>query len=441
MSASSLFQYLFSGVYKFKKPFFFSIFITLFFYLLVVLTSNMVPRSTVIEVISTAEISGLLDQTNIQNSSDMYTECGILEMSLLKDEYIVNDLFSANFLSGVAHPCDDIRMLLKSDDLKGNSQYARYYFGTRHLFTIAANFFSLEKIRLIMGYFSVLSCLLLILSTFLSGRKALYLLPFFLIILINFISNKLSSNIGYAPGLFIPLTMLSFVIFFENFFSDFNRRMVFYGLIFGLTIILDILNGPIPLILSLVILTNYFCFKQSSNSKLAFKESFDIAFFFFVLIIFLYSLRVILSELFIISNESFFRVFVSQLFWRLGRVGSGGDLITYSYLYDTLFSFLKDFFFGSKHLTNLFKNLSLVLWLFIFISVFTLRKKISRLMDLLILLFVSLIIVFWFLIFFSHSAIHAWFMCRILIIPLTCSYVGTWILICDFLGFYNKKLS
>jgi hypothetical protein len=294
MSASTFFQYLFSGFGRYKKPFFFSILVSLFFYLFIVSISHVVPRSKVIEVISKAEIFGLLDQKNIlKNSSDMFTECGILEMSLLTDEFFVYDLFSTNFIMSGSHPCDDIRIFLKNDDLKGNYQYARYYFGTRHLFTIAANFFSLEKIRLIMGFLSVFSCILLISATFASGRKALYLLPFFVIILINFTSNKLSSNVGYAPGLFIPITMLSFVIFFKDFFSDLNRRMVFYGLIFSLTIIFDILNGPIPLILCLVILTNYFCFKQSSNLRLVFKENFEIAFFFFALIIFFYSFNII----------------------------------------------------------------------------------------------------------------------------------------------------
>lgn len=107
------------------------------------LTSNNRHFSVVLE----ANQEHLLDQDK-NWTNDMFTECMIFYMQMIRDENKIMDIFSSRLQLPVPHPCDSIRLWLESTDRSFHGWVeTRRFYGTRHIYSILVRLFSIAQIR------------------------------------------------------------------------------------------------------------------------------------------------------------------------------------------------------------------------------------------------------------------------------------------------------
>jgi len=406
---------------------------------------TLTSKERIFTVIFDANKKSQLAQYSEPNN-DMFTEGAIFFMALDRNKNKLADIFSSKFFSlPNEHPCDGLRSLLEIEDNEvqnpNGEPNTRYFYGARHLFSILANFFSINQIRTIYYFLSILSPLLLWGAFFIKSKENFVIIsPLILSMLLGFGLGTLGGNIAHAPGYIFPILCLAGVVLCKDHLTDLRKRVFVYAIIAAVTTYFDILTGPLPFVLSITIIVNHMLYHPHqfihSKSNKWILEIVGLLIIFPLVCALLIFLKLVAAIPYVDYNV--FQMFINTLLNRLSSTTTGLDTITQSQVFARLWSVRDIYFFYSNISATLYYLLSLTAWILVFIFIIlhiVFRIKLSYWREIIVLTIASLLIFIWFSLFTNHTYVHYRFMGRIAIIP-----ASTGIMALMFLGFCNGKV-
>ena len=392
-------------------------------------TGTLTTKQQIFNVLSEAEkqheIDSLAEWTKYTN--DTFTESAIFFMALDRYENKLANIFSSKFSKPLGNDIsDNVRFLLKTEGYQSpiiEDPNTRYFYGSRHLFSILANFLGIVQIRDLYFILSVISPLLLWFAFLTKSRFDFILIsPIIISMLIGFGLINLGSNIAHAPGFFFPILCLAGVVFYRNKLLDLRKRVFVYAVIASITTYFDTLSGPLPFILSITIIINHMLYHPIKLEEAVDRQWIIEAVGLIGLFISVFAMLVLLKLLTAIpfTNYNVFTTFSQTLSLRLSSVDGGGGAITRAQEWQHLWSVKHLIFYNSGFAATAYFLLSGVAWVLILIvALYHLasRTALACWREIIVLIIASSVIIIWFTIFVNHTYVHAHFMGRIAIIP------------------------
>lgn len=377
-------------------------------------------KSMVLQAGQAGELDYLKD-----TRKDSFTDCSLLTMQIIRENNLWLDTFNTK-LGGFAdqHPCVSAKTLVENGTITGVESYVNYWFGTRYIAQIFFNFLTYSQLHALYHFLSYAAFAIFLACCFRKSRVlGILFTPLAISAFIGFGNEKLGENIGHAPGFIFPMLLLSGLVYFRNRFKSFELRMMFFVLLGVLTTYLDLLTGAIPFIFILAIITDYFLFNStaafSDNTntlKSILFEKVSLAAALCITFVLTISTKLlVLSKIFNVPITNF----KSGLLSRVGDVVGNGEKITYSAMFHKLWD-VRDQFFGSFIVADIFFLIALSSWLFtvIVVVIWFVKKKHSTLyFDVAMLFLGALGVLAWYLMFLNHTFVHVLHMGRIVIIP------------------------
>jgi hypothetical protein len=379
---------------------------------------------------------GMLDGQFIPDPrEEHFSECSLLMMQFLKHENIflnAIDSIWSQLIDG--KPCLTLQTMVQTNSGQGTPfSYVNYPFGSRHLLVFVLSILSVQGARILYEFLSYGSVVALLIAAFYnSPRAALTILPVGIFLLFAFQQHQLGHNLAHAPAYFSALFGLAVFLGARTWFQDRSKRIALVGFVAGIVQFFDILNGAVPVILSLMIVLNHFFYIAPATYRnpreywfAAIGEAIVLAACFLIAFVALTAVRLlILSE----SIDGTWLLYFSGLFKRTANELSGNPL--------HLADIVKAFWFERGRLTtggNLTSTWVLLAsagaWIIAILSVafscWRHRNRAAwRLVDFSVVVISAGGVLAWYAIFLNHTVGHPFFMVRTVAIPASYGFVA-----------------
>jgi len=404
--------------------------------------ASLTPNSRLISVVSEANRRGELNQWS-NTDNDMFTECAMYYMSMLRGQMVIEQLFTSRFDMPASHPCDGVRFLLDGhlDHQPEDSPISRHFYGSRRLFNIVATFLGIAQIRSAYAALSVLAPILLWFALGVRSPVAfLTLSPLILSLLVGFGLSNMGANIAHAPGFFVPILCLCVVAWKRDRLLDPRRRVRAYVVIASVTTYLDILHGPLPCLLFLTIVANHLLFHATGqpsterrrrpwrswrrvgpwllNKGQWLLEAVGLVLLFAVVFAVFKFVNLLAAAL--VVNDSAFTTFFNALSYRLSSTTDGTDHVTRTQVWERLWSVRGIYFSSSTLSATAYYVMAGVAWIIVVIVTFRdwlLRLEAAYGREVVVLGLASSGVVLWYVLFVNHTYVHYQFMGRIAVLP------------------------
>jgi hypothetical protein len=381
---------------------------------------TLTPKQQLLKVFSEADRDRRFD-IQATPKRDLFTECALAQMALDRHESTGADIFTNRFSRPKGHPCESLRFFLDGGVATNIEENSRYFYGSRHVLSILANWISVQSIRNGCLLLSVLSPLLLWGAFWARSRSDFVRIsPVMLSFLVGF--GYQGDNLGYAPAVVIPFLLLAVVVLSRNHWLDFGKRVFIYTVIAAVTTYFDILTGGLPIILCVTLLVNHLLYNSSESSAAGgrhwVRDVVVVTLLFPATVLFLSAARLWIASTLVPVNA--FAEFYTTLLYRTSSTVSGDDLVTRRLVWETLWAARAMSFFHSTVAANAYYLLCGASWLLVLGSVVRhgmkgVSPRYWR--EYCVLAWVALIMVSWFTLFPNHTYVHAHTMVRLTIVP------------------------
>lgn len=384
-----------------------------------------------IHVARAALEQGELPHTTRTNE-DFFTECAMLEMQLLRADSVFQNAIDTKFLQVPdQHPCQSLRVMAtgtseERQTLPAAYSYNHYAYGSRHLEALVLSVIDFQTAQIVYRWLSYGSVALLFLAMIVrSFRKALLFAPIPLFLAFCFAMPVFGHNLAHAPGFFIGFFALSAFVAFPAVFGATSVRLAFFSALGVLIADLDLLQGPIPAILSLTIVLNHFFYSSNTTVRSALMWIGRIAACFVIGYVALTVARLGLLALYGLNINELY----SSLRFRLGSVSDGGAVVGLRDNLANLWRARNQFIPGNAALVTWLFFGSWAAWAFALMVwtalIWRYRSALTRLsVDILVLGAASAGILAWYWLFAGHTYQHVLFMVRIAALPAAYGYVA-----------------
>lgn len=164
----------------------------------------------------------------------------------------------------IHHPCDELQMLLAGPPypypIHPPTPYENYAYGPRHLQAIAFSMLTVEQTQALYGFLSYAAIVALFAGAWLGSRRlALSLvLPIALCLAFAFEEHRWARSINWAPPFTVGFASLGAFMLRRTTFVSRTERLAFFCFLGAIMAYLDLLQGSIPVTLSLSIVLNHF---------------------------------------------------------------------------------------------------------------------------------------------------------------------------------------
>ena len=375
----------------------------------------------------------------VRRNEERFTECLLLVTQRLRSTNIFHGALDTKFLMrGDEHPCDTVvTLVLGPADaqaaLPAPHSYFNYPFGNRHLMALSLSALDYGQARRLYSLLSYGSLVLLFLVMLWRARgMAIVIVPLPLLLMGAFSMHRLGGNLAHAPGYFIGFLALTFFLAKPTWFDRFPARLGFAGVLGVVSAYFDLLNGPIPTLLALTILLNHFFYELDGRERtghvftavtqaVAIFACFGAAY-----------LTLTLSRLGLLwLNGIDVSTFTARLAFRTAN-DIFGMKVSFRTNLKALFAARYQLTPGGAGSANWIFLAGIAAWIFVgFVGLTTLilRGRLRRgpLVDVLVLAGVSLGVLAWYWCFAAHTYVHAYFMVRLLVLPLACGMAAAFL--------------
>jgi len=390
---------------------------------------SLTSKDRLLSIVSEANKEHQLDQLS-NTDNDMFTECAMFYMDIDRHESKIANIFSTKFDISKPHPCDGLRFLLdgnKNYEISNLENNTRYFYGSRHLFSMLANYLSIDQIRSIYFILSIFSPLLLWTAFLIESRSNFIIIsPLIISMLIGFDLGNMGGNIAHSPGFFLPIICLAGVILWPNSLVDLRKRVFAYAVIASMTTYFDTIHGPLPFILSVTIIINHMLYHPvkfaSANNREWILEVVGLIALFSSVFVLLIILKLIGAIPFVKYNVflEFYKGLSYRLSSNIASSGSALNLITHAQVWERLWFYRAIYFYHSVIAATSYYLFAGVAWVLVLITVLyhrMFRIALPCWREIVVLVIVSMGIIVWYFEFVNHTYIHAQFMGRLGIIP------------------------
>jgi len=339
-----------------------------------------------------------------------WVECAALTMQLVRSKAVIRNALETRWIRPQTHTCDDLRRMVESPP--EGIPYINYAAGGLHLESVLLSFLPLSTINAVYSILSYVSIAAIFLGAcYNSPRRALTIAaPITLALAFCFAMPRWANNALWAPGFFIGFFLLGIFLAIPRFFASAGNRVAFYVFLGTLIAYFDQLHGPLPVILSLLIVLNYFFYEEPHQPwHHVIGRCVLIATCFVLAFAMLTLLR--LQMLALLTGDSPWPQFWGSLSARLGDSADQLPSIGITDILRALWMYRVELTGSAPASTALLASGALA-W---GCAVATADRESAP--GLVVLALASGGILLWYAVFPNHSIVHAWLMVRMLALP------------------------
>jgi hypothetical protein len=362
---------------------------------------------------------------NDRRDEDLFTECAMLQMQLLRPKDAWTAALDTRFLMRDSdHPCATLVRTVMRIDLESMPparSYFNYPYGPRH---IEAAVLSLIRYPAAVNLYYALSygslALLLGVMLWRDREFGILLSPLPIVLSLGFSLHLFGGNLAHAPGYILGWLELAAFVAALPWLRAFPRRVAVFIAIGFLAAYTDLLAGVTPTLLALTIVLNHFFYvhrrperylQRTAVNALAICACFVLA----SLLLNGSRLALLAAQGVTADGHSLFGTFWSNLMSKSATdIGLSAPL-TIPVVLDRLWEARRQLTYGDELFATVLLGIGALSWLVATIlSAFATRTVQA---DILILGAASLGIFLWFATLPAHTHVHALFMVRLLALP------------------------
>jgi hypothetical protein len=195
---------------------------------------------------------------------DRWVECVNFTMEYVRHEEVILDALDTRWIRPEHHTCDELQALVAGPPYSINfavtASYVSYPSGARHLMAIPLSVLSISATKALYRFFSYASVVALFFSAWWNRPRlaVVIIAPVALLLLFAFEQHRFSNDTMWAPAFFVGFIALSVFLVKRRWFQDSANRLGFFCFLGVVVGYFEYLHGPLPVILSLTIVLDYF---------------------------------------------------------------------------------------------------------------------------------------------------------------------------------------
>ncbi|MDB5069205.1 MAG: hypothetical protein JWM87_316 [Candidatus Eremiobacteraeota bacterium] len=369
-----------------------------------------------------------------------WTECGTFAMEYTREADPFLNAIETRWPRPAHHPCDDLKALIAGPPypyaLNPPSPYVNYPFGARHLAAIAVSVLTVSQAETMYRFLSYAAVVLLFLGAWRNSERLAIgvVLPIAFFLTFAFEQHRYGDNLLWAPSFFVGFAALGVLLALPRTFASGFDRVSFYCFLGAMIAYFDVLEGAIPVLVSLAIVLNHFFFvaRRAHASPRAYRTAAAVQALMVFGCFLLAYVAVTGVRLLIISQlvPSAIADFEHQLSYRTGSSVIDVGVVHLSDVFGRLW-LERDQMTGNDWATWLLA-VSAFAWASSAAAFAVLRRRVERpaavVTDLAVLAVAGAGIFVWYVLFRNHTYIHAWLMVRMLALPAAYGFVAAWVL-------------
>jgi hypothetical protein len=398
---------------------------------ILLLFSSLLPSEVLVERVQQAFATGELIEKdylpyNIHQGFHQYNDCNILQIMTNQDSSQVAKALGPWLrmpYSSATEACRTLRELVvdgRDPDAYASSRYTRYWHGYIPILSVLLVFLEISTLRVILRIAVYMAVLLLLLSSIREKRLLMLTCPVFISGAFFWGLPYFGQGMSHALGDIVVMLGIACLVFWHRRFAHADRLIPFCASFGAVVVYFEMLTGPLPVVAGLLFPTTYLISRLTNHFDLGINHHLRLA-----------TLALIAFTMGAVATVGVRILVAAALVHPSGLDTFAGNLGIYTQHVDSTSlvpGFLRPFghllrngavlTYGSNWgLTVLYASVALS-W---FVSLWLAYRNATRSgwADLLAFVIGAAGIPIWTIVLQTHTILHAGFMTRILIVPIS----------------------